>query len=270
MNWYPITPIHPPPLAQVRGIVTLPPTGVHSYEAELIISRGRPPNASIWASWVRGTPKPLPVGGTPCFWQPQWPEKWTQPLPEPVPAVSERMYASKVGFTLVADALGEAPAQRMPHQWWRDADLIRYEPAGCISQRMAEGRIMRAVAMCGHNRTFAPALKTFAQSLSRMAAPTPDSEPYALADYMPPLRPLRQDETDFSIAMDWFVKLNLSPQSGAYAFNRVQQLLLHKASDIPLSYDVIGSIWGVHRSAVAQAWARAIDKVTQIANSGKV
>ena len=75
--WYHITPIHPGPLVQVNGIVTMA-TG---YDVELTIARGRPPHTNTWASFERGRVTPLQAGATPCLWQPKNPEKWKAVLP---------------------------------------------------------------------------------------------------------------------------------------------------------------------------------------------
>ncbi len=285
-NWYPITPIHPAPLVQVRGIVMYPGG---AQDAQIIISRGRPPHSNTWASWAKGRAAALPPHAKPLYWQPQAPDKWQASLPTPVSNLVDRMWSSSMTFGVVDDAEAAELAREMeadradarrgavhsapsrePLQWWRDADKIRYERAGEISERNAEGRIMRAVSMCGHGAGLSLRTRTFGTILANMAAQI-QGEDYATSDYVPRLRALPADETDFPIAMDWFTALNPMPipapgSRARWDFNRAQEALAFRSFNIPLSFDDIGGQWNVSGETARQTYIRTIATVCRIAN----
>lgn len=289
--WFPVDAHHPPPLAQVRGIVTVPRDRARGcYDAELIISRGKPPHTDTWASWERGRAIPLAPDATPCLWQPQFPDKWRMALPDPVPGVAPRMWSSTMRFQLVDDATAAELAEEMERDradaraapargegerpqvaWWRDADLIRYEPPGEITPRMAEGRIMRAVAMCEHDRGLTIRTRTFSDILAEMAARRED-QPYATSDFVPRMKALPMDISDFDTAMAWFVALNPRPlpthtsQSQWQQFSREQRVLIWRAMNLPRTFNAIAGDLGVSKQAAIATYARAIKAACRVAN----
>lgn len=291
--WYPITPHHPAPLVQVRGIVEFVGGVQGTYDAQIIISRGRPPHADVWASWTKGRATILPPRAKPLCWQPQDPEKWQAPLPEPLSTATDRLWYSKLSFGVVEEAEAAELAQEMerdrndarrgpvhsapprePMQWWRDADKIKYEPRGQISPRMAEGRVMRAVALCGHSSGMygqGTGMSLRARSILASMATSASPEDYATSDYVPRLRALPGDHSDFPIAMSWFTALNTMPlpasdSKAAWVFNREQEALAFRSFNIPLSYAEIGNQWGVSGETARQTYISAIDMVHRLAN----
>lgn len=291
--WYPVDAHHPPPLAQVRGVVSFP-SGRGSYDAELIISRGKPPHTNTWAQWERGKGQPLPADATPCLWQPQFPDKWRMPLPEPVPSVSPRMWSSTTRFQIVDDAVAaelaaemerdraDARAGRRPdddedegkfaRQWWRDPDTVKYEPPGCVTPRMAEGRMMRALAICEFQDGLTLNTRTFSDILAEMAAKREVQE-YATSDYVPRMQALQQDVGDFETAMAWFVALNPQPlpthtsRSCWNEWSQEQDVLMSRAMNHPIKFKRIARQWGVSKQAMIATYGRAVKAVCRVANN---
>lgn len=290
--WYPVTSQHPPALVQVRAIIDVK----GAYDAEVIASRGAPPHTNIWAEWQAGRAKPLAPGSVPILWRPQAPEKWKAPLPPPVSEVREgRVWSSTTRFALVDEAEAAELAAEMERDredarrggaievvrkeglpWWRDADQIRYEPAGQITPRMCEGRLMRAVAMCEHGRGLTLRIRSFGTILAQMAARLEQQE-YATSDFVPRLKPLPADISDFEIAMSWFVAINPAPlpepgSRAAWVPSRPQEVLLFRARNIPLSFEEIGARveWNVTKQAVHRMYDRAIRRACRIANGAKI
>lgn len=295
--WYPVTAQHPAPLVQVRAIVSV---DRGRFEAELIVSRGAPPHAGTWAEWKRGKATPLPRGAEVLLWQPQSPEKWKAPLPPPARRIEPgRMWSSTTSFTLVEEAeaaelaaemerdradarRGHGAADIYPEHhkpemaWWRDADQVRYEPAGQITPRMCEGRLMRAVALCEHGRGLTLRIRSFGTILAQMAARL-EQQDYATSDFVPRLKALPADISDFETAMHWFVALNPMPlpEPGSRAQwvpSRPQEVLLFRARNIPLSFEEIGARveWNVSGEAVRRMYDRAIRRACRIANGQQV
>lgn len=287
--WYPVTPSHPPPLEKVRAILTVTKQSQTIYNAQIIASRGKPPDIDVWAEWKDGRLRLLPAFAKPCLWQPQQPDHWPMALPEAVPGVSERLWSSKVGFALVDEATAAELAAEMESNredarrretivrgkpkidWWRDIDNITYEPPGAVTEKMAEGRVLRAVAMCGHGRDMTVAYRSFSGLLADMAPSVDDARFYA--DYIPRLTPLRADKTDFPEAMRWFTALNpkglpTATSRADWSLAREQEVLIYRSHNKPLSFAVIGGLWEMTGAGVRQLYARAIQAVTRVANGG--
>lgn len=269
--WYPVTSVHPGPLVQVRAIVTIHEGRSDAYDAEIIASRGKPPHADRWAEWRRGTPVVLPPHAAPVLWQPQAPQKWLAALPQPVPRVAAAAMWSSRGEMLddAAAAIDGVPASK-GDLWWRDAHAIVYEPPGTVSPRMAEGRVMRALAVCGHGIDVVVRTRSFGALLADLAARA-DHQPYATSDYAPRLAALPADRSDFDTAMAWLTALNPRGVPSVWgradwSLSRAQEVLAHRAARVPLSFDVIGGLWGISGEAARQAYARSIAAVTRVAN----
>lgn len=290
--WYPVTDVHPGPIVQVRAIVSSA-----NGNAELIVCRGKAHHGDKWAEWKAGRSKPLPPGAVVTLWQPQAPEKWKAPLPDPVAVVEPRMWSSTMAFTLVDEADSSELAREMerdredakrngapeegsrePLQWWRDADAIRYEPAGQITPRMCEGRIMRAVAISGYGGELTLKYKSFSTVLAAICEKTPP--PYAMSDYVPRMNPLPADWNDFERAMGWFAALNPKPLPEAdaradWSFTRPQWCMIMRSYNIPLSFGEIGEMLpakakdkggAVSGEAARRMYERAIRRACRIAN----
>lgn len=281
--WYPVTDVHPGPIVQVRAIVSSA-----NGNAELIVCRGKAPHGDKWAEWKAGRSKPLPPGAVVTLWQPQAPDKWKAPLPEPVAAVEPRMWSSITAFTLVDEADTSELAREMerdredakrngapeegsrePLQWWRDADAIRYEPAGQITPRMCEGRLMRAIATSGHGQELTIRYRSFGTVLAQMAKL--QDEAYATSDFVPRLQALPADGKDFETAMRWFVALNPAPLPGptsraTWDFNKPQMCLIRRSFNIPISFAEIGAMMDISGEAARRMYERAIRRACRIAN----
>jgi hypothetical protein len=156
--------------------------------------------------------------------------------------------------------------------WWRDASLIRYETVGAITPHMAEGRVMRAVALCGHGQGLTLKSNSFSKILADIASAN-KGEAYATADYVPRLQALPQDQDDFLIAMSWFVALNpvemrskKQQRFATWDFNRAQMILIWRSFDIPLSFEIVGSRFGLTGEGARQAFKAVISRCTRAAN----
>lgn len=249
--WYPITQDHPPPLVRVRAVVRFAARGVN---APAIVSRGRPPHSSLWAQWISRSPRQLGPSVIPLAWQPQQPDKWQAPLPLPI---SE----SDTPIPIMAPPF----SCKVALAWWRDANEIVYEPPGKVSPRMAEGRVMRAVAVCGrgvgaggptHLRAISEALADMVCSVDRQQD---GSDRVLRLDSGP------ADISDFSTAMGWFAALNPTPKA-AWEFNRLQQALVLRSLPVPWSYGEMGDEWGLSGEAARKMYQQAIELVWQTAN----
>ncbi len=239
--WYPVTRVHPGPIVKVWGLLG---------DARAIVSRGTSPNLNMWATWDGSRCHPLPPGVTPFVWQPQHPEKWRAPLPDPVPVAAAH-----------SDIVVEAT------QWWRDPNALRYEDEGSISQRMAEGRVMRAVAACGDG-VISHRVRTISSLLAELASEH-HANPYPVNDYAPRLRQTRQDISDFDRAMGWFAALNppdLRASADTWVFNRQQKVLAVRSLGHPWSFGLIGEKWGMTPDGARQLYQRSIEAVWRVAN----
>ncbi len=257
-------------------------------------SQGPPPDASRpWAGWH------TLEGHQPDYWQPLNAAMWSLPLP---PAHQFRetesiMWAAKSRFQAVEDAEGADLAREMeadramardgrpraatgkgqvPAQWWRDATQVAYQPKGEITMKMAEARILRAVAFCGVGRGLTLESRTPLDVLAAVADAYEQAMNSDPPDPMARFRPLPCDQSDFDTAMGWFVALAPVEARGKgwkpWGLTRLQKILVWRARDVPLSFDDIGGIWNVSGSNVKQMYhggkgrAGVIEKVWRAAN----
>jgi hypothetical protein len=218
-------------------------------------------------------------GPEPTAWQPIG--SWPDPLPDPLPIVDvdDGVRMASIGLVnfdaTTAAAEMEADRQRARDErgprdrseglawWWSPAEVV-YEPAGMVSRRMAEGRVMRAVAWCrgGHASPKLASSKFFAE----MAAAASDL--FEEVDVPPQavrFVPLQEDLGDFLTAMGWFVRLNPQRAEGIRR-SREQDMLLLRSLPTPPSFGEIGRQLGVSSQRAHQVYVRAIDKVTVLAN----
>jgi hypothetical protein len=218
-------------------------------------------------------------GPEPQAWQPigQWPD----PLPDPLPTgeVEDTVRMASIGevkFDAAAAAAemeadrerarnGREPRDRSEGLawWWSPAEVV-YEPAGMVSRRMAEGRVMRAVAWCrgGHASPKLASSKFFAEMA---AAASELFEEVDVASQAVRFVPLQEDLGDFLTAMGWFVRLN-SQRTEGIKRSREQEMLLLRSLPVPPSFGEIGRRLGVSSQRAHQLYQRAVDKVTALAN----
>lgn len=286
--WYPIThtdPLYPSPLVQVRGIVSIN----NSFDAQIIISRGKPPLENTWAEWIRNKPVPLGKQAIPRLWQPQFPALWKSALPSPASVSETRMWSATMSFQSVEDAEAAELARDMERDrqmardaisdpilpkesgaWWRDATRIRYEQPGSITKEMAEGRIMRAVAHCGKGEGLTIPVSSFSAILARMAEKKEQYREVGFSDIVHKLQAFPQDHQDFLQAMSWFVALDppCARQQKPWAFATDQRILMWRSLDVPLSWDVIAhKIGKTHHEYARKEYDRIIVRVAAIANA---
>lgn len=163
-------------------------------------------------------------GDAPDCWWPQHPDKWQAPLPEPLPqglaSHEGRMWSERTRFQAVEDAeaeelardmeadrqaaraRGEDPnAAELPEkQWWLDPHLVTYSAAGSISEREAEGRLMRALNTERWVSVDRPGDGTF----------TPED---AIAWRLGQPEPNGRDRDDMLTALGWLAALETDPRA---------------------------------------------------------
>lgn len=284
-DWYRLADQRPPYRVQVR---------VAWAARSFIAIRGRHPKTGhdVWAGWSGVQHYQLDLPGEPELWQPLHPEKWLLPLPAPVPVSGMRMVSERLRFGAVEEATSADLAAEMERdrqdarrgrlvddetpviasQWWRDISQIAYHPAGDVSQRHAEGRVMRALAWAGVGGGLTLASRTVGQVLAGLA----EAAAMGADDRDRGVRftPLPADHDDFLIAMSWFTALN-PPERRTdprpWSLTREQRILAMRARSVPLSFGDIGHAfgWKGHQRA-QQVYGAALDKVWRAANGRRV
>ena len=243
------------------------------------------------------------IEGYPELWQPLKPEAWSAPLPAPVVASSagimttERMKFGAVEAASSAELAREMERDRAhanssrktdgfhgkPEQpearWWRDISNIKYEPKGEVSQRMAEARVMRALAWCGAGKPMtvggSPMTSLVREIGEEAARALAEIEQITPPDVAPRFRPLPLDHKDFDVAMGWFVALNppelWNSRRLPWGLSRLQRVILWRSLATPLSFAEIAHEcrWMDYQRA-QQAYADGIDKVWRAANGKRV
>lgn len=207
-------------------------------------------------------------GDNPELWAPIRADLWQLPLPAPALEWADapaRMWTARQEFNATEAAaemqadrdnvsretsVREDTAARVAWQWWRDASLIRYEPSESLTIRMAEGRVMRAVACCAPGSGLTLKRHSYSTIMAAVAEAVAASDEPVTSDIGTRFEPLPQDHTDFLTAMGWFTALGLPPlpQPGAHVgrrrkawdFTRAQKVLIWRSLSIPWSFDEIG------------------------------
>jgi hypothetical protein len=220
-------------------------------------------------------------GPEPAAWQPigQWPD----PLPDPLPTgdVDDKVRMVSIGLVNFDAATAaremEAERQRARNErdrrdhsdedglpwWWSPAELV-YQPSGHVTRKMAEGRVMRAVAWClGGSAPPQLAKSRFFAEMAAAAEELSDMAPQAVR-----FTPLQQDIGDFLAAMSWFTKLNPKRDEDV-GMSREQKLLIWRSRPVALSFGEIGNQFSVSSQRAHQVYRRAIDKVTALANQAE-
>lgn len=170
----------------------------------------------------------------------------------------------------VGERTGERPTEApgMEWRWWRDATAIRYEPQGEVSEPMAEGRVMRALAHCGAMRKETlPSPQSF---LASVVAAAEYTEAGAAEVYVPRFQPLPSDLADFDRAMAWVAALNPPEEwhkkRKAWSLNRTQRVMVWRALDRPLSFADIGHELKLSRTRARQIYQDGIAACWRVAN----
>jgi len=204
---------------------------------------------------------PLPRGIR-C-WQPLS-EAWTWPRGFIPPALAGELGDDVAALAKVMEADRERPGlaarDSAPRgQWWRDADLVKYEPQGEVTPSHGEARLMRALALdrsmpmgAPSDGSHAAALVDLRQSLADVLREEPD------VDWVPTLRSLPQDERDYLTAMGWLVEL--SPG------RRELRILLARARTPPVTWLWIGDRASVSPQRAEQIFGSTVASVVAAAN----
>jgi hypothetical protein len=230
---------------------------------------------------------PYWVDLVPELWQPLKPELWRAPLPAPVVLSTAGILATEQQSFNAAEAAREMEADRHhansvsretpddAKRWWRDISNIKYEPAGDVTLKMVEGRVMRALAFCGAGRGLTLTSVTACQVLAAAVEAHDKAVSDSVEAIVNRLQPLPADHSDFETAMGWFVALNppelWHKRRMAWALSKMQRVLLLRSFDVPLSYEAIGREcgWKGHQRAT-QVYAEAVDKCWRAANGMQV
>ena len=252
-----------------------------------------------WCELADGEVRWLPRDGwslEPHAWQPLDPAAWTWPkgsaAPAPLePQVVERMWSARMRFAAVEDAEASELAADMERdremarsggreereeaadrQWWLDPHAVTYSRPGHITEREAEGRLMRAFNTERWVRVERPSAKTFGGILAGLARTLPLS-PAELAAADPlPIRdePTGRDRDDMLVALDWLkgLPLGLRRDEGFSAnHGSISEDLLRLRGAMPArSWRQIGRTYNSSHEWARTEYARALALVTETAN----
>jgi hypothetical protein len=304
---YPVTPTSPPFRVRVRVFwrgrefeaarTTQPQSGRPCWA-----TRDRETMEDIYLPPRGDARRDVPLWGeNPDWWQPLVPDKWKAPLPPPLTASirpaegtmaalsfrdadGHRRYTNvqhlidvrpgrrRLGINMAMLSGGAEVNKESGAQWWRDPLAITYEPAGQVSNKMAEGRVMRAVAVSGatlERPASAPddrVLRDLDEAIKQATKEAEDPR----SDGMARFEPTNIDGDDWLIAMAWFAALNppelRHKRSEPWALSREQKILVWRAMTPPLSFRQIGGLIKRHWTAGHQAYDHAITRVHRAAN----
>lgn len=250
-------------------------------------ARGSHRGMDVWAEIKDDRSAPALIDGVPEYWQPLDAKSWKLSLPEPVtPSQSGRFVSERTRFQAVDDAEAADLAREMEHnrgairdetsgpvdpRWWWVASEIKYEPQGHVSLRMAEGRLMRAVACCGIGQGLTLVRIDVAKVLADLARALEDDEARAQEADLVRFRPMPGDHADFLEAMGWFAALNppdaRSKRWEPWSLSKAQRVLHLRTLPTPLSYAEIGHEFGWKGHQRAQTvYRESIDRAWRVAN----
>lgn len=261
---------------------------------ELALTRMRPRGEARWAWFedVRGEPAEVTRAGEPTCWQPMTEAFWNGlARPQPIRAIEPRMVSERSRFAAVeeaeaADLAREMDADRetarvsretVSHthalpgsQWWWDPTSVIYQPQGSVSERYAEGRMMRALVWADVGKGLTLTSKTIGDVLADIAEARAQAMSRGDIDPVTRFQPLPQDQADFLVAMGWFVKLNpperQHKRQKVWGLSMPQKVLAWTAQPIPLSSDDMGALVGRTGARMRQVRAEALEMVHRVAN----
>ncbi len=232
----------------------------------------------IRAAGKAKAPAPRPAAEwlpNPEWWQPIDPAKWQAPLPNPLPPPllvqpdTQRMVNIRARRRPAETAKDRAVEDGAP--WWWDASAIVYEPPGAVTPRMAEGRLMRALAAPGAVGAEAAPRRQRDYALASIADARAEAEREAALSGLPPrdeLEPGPADLADWLTAMAWFAALD-PPELRArghlpWMLTIEQKVLAWRAQR--RSWASIALMVRRSRTWGRDAAARSLARVTRIAN----
>jgi hypothetical protein len=168
-------------------------------------------------------------------------------------------------------------------QWWLDPHTLGYSQPGAISEREAEGRLMRAFITERWVRVERPACHTFAGVLAGLARANPLSPADLAAADPAPVRiePTGRDQDDMLVALGWLHALGGSLVSGQWPVAsgeghhspltthhspHGEELLRLRGRTPALSWRAIGRAVGKSHETARALYARALRLVADQAN----
>jgi hypothetical protein len=178
----------------------------------------------------------------PDWWRPIAPESWQAPLPPPLPPLPE--WRRHDGQERMSDIRPRRrrreadPADRIADKapWWLDAAAIVYEPPGQVSLLMAEGRLMRALAVSGaegiQDGPHAGRERVFRSIAEAMAEAEREAKALESRQAEERFQPGPADLEDWDTAMSWFAALDPPEERWgrpAWTLNETQQVLVWRA-----------------------------------------
>lgn len=230
-------------------------------------------------------------GDDPEHWRPQKPEAWRMPLPAPALVVPDtpapgRLWSATMRFAAVEEAEAADLAAEMEHmretaraggsgasgrlpagesdaptqQWWLDPTAVTYSPPGAVSEREAEGRLMRAFLAERWESFDHPQDRTFGDVLDGLAKTLPGDT----TDDLPPPRiePSGRDKDDMLVALAWLKAFDAGGELGW----RGEMVLRLRGVTPPMSWRSIGKKVNRAHEGARQLYARALAEVTAEAN----
>lgn len=246
-----------------------------------------------WAGWHTLSRK------GPQYWRPINAARWALPLPEAVvfPKVAEGvMRSERLRFAAVSDAEAADLAREMEADraqardsretievegrevaWWLDSSRIDYEPAGEVTTRNCEGRLMRALAWCGAS-DFRERTAVNAEVLAEIADAVAEID--IAPDPFASFKPLPTDRRDFETAMAWFTALSppehWRPGREPWSLSQLQKVLVVRARPMPPSYDTMAEVFSyVRKKKISGEWLRqqfkkGVERCCRAANGHEV
>jgi len=242
-----------------------------------------------WVAFVDKKPVALPPPGEaarwgpePSAWRPEHPETWRAPLPEPLPPVTPRMWSSRTRFQAVEEAEAADLAREMERdredarsgnrqpesgsrmavaekQWWLDASLITYSEPGGISEREAEGRLMRAFIAERCETLAGPSDRTFSDLLASMTKSGGEARADATESLIIRATATGRDKDDMMTALAWWRVLDPP----------LKAVLKMRAAEPPLTWRAIGRALGLSHEGARARHAAALAELVRVANGGK-
>jgi hypothetical protein len=216
----------------------------------------------------------------PEWWRPIEPDKWQAPLPPPLPPPlvvhdgKERMVNIRARHRRRRDG-DDGQTDQAAHDaapWWWDASAIKYEPAGEVTLLMAEGRLMRAVAVAGAAAALAGPEATRERVIRDIADAAKEVEREALARLLGALlnrfEPGQLDLKDWETAMSWFAALDppelRDKDRPAWSLTLEQQVLIWRAER--RSWRFLAKLLGRSTGYVRDLYATAVERCWRVAN----
>lgn len=144
-------------------------------------------------------------------------------------------------------------------QWWRDPTALVYEPMGRVSHLQCEGRVMRALIVDRWHRLDLKPIKTNSARLADMKRSLLDLlEEEPDDDWIPPVKPFRQDHTDYLIVMGWLTEVDCTW--------REMTALRRRAQSPPWSWRSIADFIDRSPQGAKNLYLRTIHDITILAN----